>query len=135
MRRPPEVRLARNHHSWSDPDSGGFAAEDFWRKLARSARVAGREVVEKALWLYYAAQQPNVPRWAKLTIWGALAYFVLPVDAVPDVLPAVGFVDDLGVLTAALATVAAYVDEDVKEQSRQRLCAWFGPAPAASPRS
>ncbi len=135
MRRPPEVRFARNHHGWSDPDSGGLAAEDFWRKLARSARVAGREVVEKALWLYYAAQQPNVPRWAKLTIWGALAYFVLPVDAVPDVLPAVGFVDDLGVLTAALATVAAYVDEDVKEQSRQRLCAWFGPAPAASPRS
>lgn len=135
MRRPPEVRLARNHHSRSDPDSGGCAAEDFWRKLARSARVAGREVVEKALWLYYAAQQPDVPRWAKLTIWGALAYFVLPVDAVPDVLPAVGFVDDLGVLAAALATVAAYVDEDVKEQSRQRLCVWFGPAPAASPGS
>lgn len=131
MRRPPEIRLARNY----DQSSDGVSAGDFWRKLGQSARVAGRELVEKALWLYYAAERPDVPRWAKLTMWGALGYFVLPVDAVPDFLPAVGFVDDLGALAAALATVAAYVDEDVKQQARERLCVWFGPAPDAKERS
>jgi hypothetical protein len=44
-------------------------------------------------------------------------------------------VDDLGALAAALATVAAYVDEDVKQQARERLCVWFGPAPDAKERS
>ena len=131
MRRPPEIRLARNYDQSSDAVSAG----DFWRKLGQSARVAGRELVEKALWLYYAAERPDVPRWAKLTMWGALGYFVLPVDAVPDFLPAVGVVDDLGALAAALATVAAYVDEDVKQQARERLCVWFGPAPDAKERS
>ena len=73
-----------------------------------------------------AAQRPDVPRWAKLTIYAALAYFILPTDAIPDLLPAIGYADDLGALSAALLTVAAYVDEDVKQQARLRLQTWFG---------
>ena len=41
------------------------------RKLARYARAAGEEVVEKVLWLFYAAQSPATPRWAKTAIYGA----------------------------------------------------------------
>ena len=58
-------------------------------------------MIEKALWLYYAAQQPNTPVWAKTLIYGALAYFVLPFDAIPDVLLGLGFTDDMAVLLAA----------------------------------
>lgn len=128
MRRPPRITPADGFRAHHGNDPAAFSAAAFWRKLSRFASSAGRELVEKALWLYYAAERPDVPRWAKLTIWGALAYFVMPVDAIPDLLPGVGYVDDLGALGAALATVASYVDDDVKVRARARLSAWFGPS-------
>jgi uncharacterized membrane protein YkvA (DUF1232 family) len=70
-----------------------------------------------------------VPRWAKLTIYAALAYFVLPLDAIPDLIPGVGYVDDLGALGTALLTVASYVNDDVKQRARQRMTQWFGALP------
>jgi len=92
----------------------------------RFAKVAGAEVVERALQLYYAAQDPQTPAWAKAVIYGALGYFIFPVDAIPDAVPAVGFSDDLGVLVAALASVAMYITPAVKEQARVRIRDWFG---------
>ena len=83
----------------------------FWAKLRKHATTAGREVVEKALWLYYAARAPQTPAWARSVIYGALAYLVLPADAIPDALPAIGFSDDLVTLTAAVATVALFIDD------------------------
>lgn len=119
MRRAPVLKAARSRRA-------EFSDERLRDKLARHALDAGREVVEKVLWLYYAAQRPDVPRWAKLTMYAALAYFILPTDAVPDLLPGIGYADDLGALSAALLTVAAYVDEDVKRRASERLQTWFG---------
>ena len=127
MRRPPEL------HPATTSDANGpivFDSEGLWAKLAKVGRTAGQGVVERVLWLYYAAQRPDVPRWAKLTIYGALAYFVLPLDAVADFLPGIGFVDDLGALSAALLTVASYIDDDVKQRAQQKLAQWFGTLPA-----
>ena len=59
-------------------------------------------------------------------IYGALAYLVLPTDAIPDVLPAVGFTDDFTVIAAALATVSYYITPEIKEQARVKLVKWFG---------
>ena len=106
--------------------SNDFDDGSFWDKLKRFALKAGKEVIEKALWLYYAAQQPNTPAWAKTVIYGALAYFVLPVDAIPDAVPLAGFTDDLGALAAALGTVAIYVTDEVKRQAADRMREWFG---------
>ena len=103
-----------------------YSETRFWQKLTRYARDAGKEVVEKALWLFYAAQSPATPRWAKTAIYGALGYFIFPLDAIPDFAPLVGYTDDLGVLAAALATVSMYVTEDIKERSRQTVEKWFG---------
>ncbi|MDO4769716.1 MAG: YkvA family protein [Brachymonas sp.] len=83
-------------------------------------------MLHKALLLYYAAQNPRTPKWAKTAIYGALLYFVSPLDVLPDVLPGVGYTDDLWVLAAALATVSFYVDETVRSQAAQRLQAWLG---------
>ena len=105
-----------------------YSESSFHRKLARYARVAGREVVEKALWLFFAAQSPETPRWARTAIYGALGYFIFPLDAIPDFAPLVGYTDDLGVLAAALATVAMYVTDDIKQRSREQADRWFGPA-------
>lgn len=79
-----------------------------------------------ALQLFYALQDSNTPAWAKAVIIGALGYFISPIDAIPDIVPMVGYADDLGVLTAAIATVAAYITDDVKAKAAAQLKKWFG---------
>ena len=55
-----------------------YSGTDFWIKLKHSAKAAGYELVEKSLWLYYAARNHNTPPWAKAVVYSALAYFILP---------------------------------------------------------
>ncbi len=107
-------------------DKPEFKDEHLWAKLKGFALSAGKDVVEKALCLYYAAQQPGTPLWAKTVIYGALTYFISPIDAVPDITPVLGYSDDLGVLVSAVLTVAMYVTDDVKQQARDKLQTWFG---------
>ncbi|AOB29509.1 hypothetical protein AKI39_00690 [Bordetella sp. H567] len=103
-----------------------YSPPRFWRKLAHHARGAGRQAVEKALWLFYALQAPGTPKWAKRVIYGALGYFVFPLDVIPDLAPLAGYTDDLTVMAAALATVAVYITDDVKRQAEDKLRLWFG---------
>jgi uncharacterized membrane protein YkvA (DUF1232 family) len=98
----------------------------FQDKLLTYAKAAGRQVIEKALWLYYAAQNPATPKWARTVIYGALGYFIFPIDAIPDMIPVVGYADDLGVLLAAIATVSFYITDDIKTRAAQKLQHWFG---------
>ncbi|RNM19035.1 DUF1232 domain-containing protein, partial [Dickeya undicola] len=69
--------------------------------------------------------RPDTPIWAKTTIYASLAYFVLPIDAIPDAIPVVGYTDDLAVLATALATVSMYIDEKVKQLAAQKISDWF----------
>ena len=87
--------------------------------------------MEKALLLYYAAQQEKAPAWAKATIAAALGYFIVPLDAVADLTPAVGYADDLGVLVLALAAVATYINDEVRQQTAEKMRDWFGEEPPA----
>ncbi|MBI2276853.1 MAG: DUF1232 domain-containing protein [Dechloromonas sp.] len=103
-----------------------FSEQGFWDKLVGFARAAGKEVIEKALQLYYTLQQPATPGWAKAVIIGALGYFISPLDAIADVVPVVGFADDLGVLAMAISAVAMYITEDVKAKTAAKLVEWFG---------
>ena len=109
-----------------DEYSRHFTEESFWDKLRRHAKTAGKVVVQKALELFYAAQNPEAPAWAKSVIYSALGYFVLPADAIPDVLPAVGYADDVGALTAAVAVCVAYITPEVKARARRKWQDWFG---------
>jgi uncharacterized membrane protein YkvA (DUF1232 family) len=103
-----------------------FTEQGFWKKLKKYALVAGREVVEKALLLYYAMQEEKAPAWAKGTIAAALGYFIVPLDAIADLTPAVGYADDLGVLVLAIAAVSAYINDDVRARAAAKMQAWFG---------
>jgi uncharacterized membrane protein YkvA (DUF1232 family) len=114
------IAMDENEYSKSYSDSG------FWNKVANYAKAAGAEVIERALQLYYASQGPDTPAWAKTTIYAALGYFIFPIDAIPDAIPVVGYADDLGVLTAAIAAVAFYITPKVKEQAQQKMREWFG---------
>ena len=110
-----------------------FSDKAFWQKLAQYARTAGREVVEKSLCLYYAARRPETPGWAKAVIISVLAYFIAPIDAMPDFTPFVGFNDDLGAFAGALAMVSMYIDDEVKVKATATAERWFGRAEMADP--
>lgn len=103
-----------------------ISQQSLWDKLARYARQAGLGVCERALWLWYTAQSPNTPKWAKRTAYGALAYFILPVDAIPDMIPIAGFSDDFSALSAALGVIAIYVTPEIKDKASTTLKQWLG---------
>ena len=103
-----------------------YSETSFWKKVRKYAAKAGGKVIYNALLSYYALQSPDTPGWAKTVILGALGYFIAPIDIIPDVTPAVGFVDDLGVLIAAVATVAVCITPEMKSQAKRQLKDWFG---------
>ncbi len=103
-----------------------YSADGLKAKLGNYARAAGREVVEKAVLLSQVLRDPHTPMWAKTTVIGALGYFIAPIDAIPDLIPGVGYSDDLGVLLMALTAVAASVTPEMLARSRRVSARWFG---------
>ena len=91
----------------------------FWPKMGRvAARIP---FADQLVSVYYAARDPQTPMAAKGIMMGALAYFVLPVDAIPDVLLGIGFTDDAAVITALLATLGANVKRRHREAAERAL--------------
>jgi uncharacterized membrane protein YkvA (DUF1232 family) len=107
---------------------------DLLRKLGRVAtRVP---FAEDALSVYYCSLDRATPLRVRASILGALVYFVTPTDALPDLLPALGFTDDAAVLAATLQLVAAYVLPEHREAARRAVENLEGQgAPKASGRS
>ena len=103
-----------------------YSETSFWDKVKKFSLAAGREVVEKALILYYTLREPHTPAWAKTTIIAALGYFIFPADAIPDLTPVAGYADDLGVLVAAIATVVMHITPEAKRQAAEALKTLFG---------
>lgn len=103
-----------------------YSEQNLKAKLARFARVAGREIIEKVLILYHTLRAPTTPKWARAAIIGALGYFISPLDAVPDFIPGVGYTDDLAVIAAALVTVATHVTPEIRQKAREQVAKFFG---------
>lgn len=90
--------------------------------LARLKRVAKRiPFAEDLLAAWICARDPATPRRVRLTLLAALGYFVLPVDALPDIMPILGFTDDAAVIAAALAAVAGSITPEHREKARQAM--------------
>ena len=103
---------------WRVDEDGAFK-RNFWRKLKRvAARVP---FAEELLAAYYCAFDKETPLSVKTTLAAAIAYFVLPADAIPDVLPVIGFTDDAAVLAAAIKLVADNVRPAHRDAARNTL--------------
>lgn len=102
-----------------------YSEGSFRDKLQRSARKAGAKVVYAALLLWFLMKDKQVPVNVKLMIMAALGYFILPTDALPDVFPALGFTDDLGVLLLTLSRISGSLTPEIKEKASQKLRSWF----------
>lgn len=90
-----------------------------WATVRRAARAI--PFMEDVIAGWYCALDPATPRSVRLTLLAALAYFVAPIDAIPDLLPLIGFGDDAGVLLAALALVGRHITDDHREAARRAL--------------
>ena len=91
----------------------------FWIKFKRV--VAQLPFAEDLLAAYYCAFDRETPRHVQVTLLGALAYFILPFDFVPDMLPILGFTDDAAVLATAIRMVASNITPEHREAARAAL--------------
>lgn len=101
-------------------------ATEFWPKFKRFA--ARLPFAEDLLAAYFCAFDRDTPRHVQAALLGALAYFVLPFDAIPDMLPLVGFTDDAAVLATAMKLVAAHIKPEHHEAARRVLARAAGDA-------
>ena len=107
-----------------------YSDDSFWDKVSKVAQIAKsaiKEVLHKALILYFAAKDENTPAWATTVVFSALAYFIMPIDVIPDYLPVVGYSDDLSVLAGALVTIALHVKKEHRELADQKMDDLFPP--------
>jgi uncharacterized membrane protein YkvA (DUF1232 family) len=106
----PADRLAKDRDS---------VRRRFWSKLKRVA--ARLPFAEDLLAAYYCAFDKETPRHVQAALLGAVAYFILPFDFVPDMLPVLGFTDDAAVLATALRMVASHITDDHRQAARAAL--------------
>jgi uncharacterized membrane protein YkvA (DUF1232 family) len=91
----------------------------FWQKLRRHARRL--PFVDQLLAAYFCAIDPATPLAARAVLYGALAYFVLPFDVIPDWILGLGFTDDAAVLAAAVRSILPHMKESHRARARQAI--------------
>jgi len=106
----PADRLAQDRES---------VRRRFWLKLKRV--VAKLPFAEDLLAAYYCAFDKQTPRHVQAALLGAIAYFILPFDFVPDVLPVLGFTDDAAILATAIRMVASHITPEHRDAARSAL--------------
>ena len=93
--------------------------QGFWPKLARS--LSHIPFAEKLIAAYYCARDPATPFKVRATLFGALAYFVLPFDVIPDLALVLGFTDDMAVLATALAMIRKHITQEHLDRARETV--------------
>lgn len=117
----PAERLAQDHES---------VRKRFWIKLKRLA--VRLPFAEDLLAAYYCAFDRQTPRHVQAALLGAIAYFVLPFDFVPDMLPILGFTDDAAILATALRMVASHITPEHREAARAAMARGLDKGDAAA---
>ena len=102
-----------------------FTDIKFWEKMKEVAKKVGLKVTSYALILYYVLQKDEVPLKDKIIITGALGYFILPIDLIPDFIPIAGYTDDVAGMLFAIKKCMNYVDDEIKEKVSAKLVSWF----------
>jgi uncharacterized membrane protein YkvA (DUF1232 family) len=96
-----------------------YVRRGFWSKLRRVA--ASLPFAEDLLAAWYCAFDRDTPRHVQAALVGALAYFVMPFDIIPDMMPVLGFTDDAAVLATALKLVASHMRPEHRDAARAAI--------------
>ena len=99
-----------------------FSESNFFDKLTRVMRAAGEKVIYMALLLYYTMLSSQVSIKDKALIVCALGYFICPADLIPDILPIIGFTDDMAAFGIAYQTVKDNITPEIEERAKTAAC-------------
>lgn len=103
-----------------------YSEEKLLDKILKVAKKAGIKVIYAALLLYNALMSDHFPAKEKAIILGALGYFILPVDLIPDAIPLLGFTDDLLALVFAVRTVFKHITPEIESKAKATVRKLFG---------
>jgi uncharacterized membrane protein YkvA (DUF1232 family) len=100
--------------AWAPPDETRL-----WKKLLRVA--ASLAFVDDLVAAWYCALDRRTPGYVRAVIWGGIAYFLMPADAVPDWIALLGFADDASVIAGVIGTVGSHIRPEHRAAARARL--------------
>ena len=103
-----------------------YNESSFWNKILSMAKKAGLKLIYLALLLYYTLESRNVSKTDKAIIIGALGYFILPLDIIPDYIPFIGKTDDMTILIYAYNRVKSNINDHIREKAKNKLNSIFG---------
>ena len=103
-----------------------YSESSFWDKIKKFARKAGIKLIYLALLLFYTLQSGNLSLKDKAIIYGALGYFILPIDLIPDWIPVIGLSDDFGTLMYAYKRIKENITDEIREKAEIKLMEIFG---------
>ncbi len=93
--------------------------------LKRTLLRAGRAIAQPALECFELIMDNSTPPQVRISIIGALSYLIVPIDLIPDFIPASGFSDDLVALTAVISLWQHHITPEIKYRAKFKLDKWF----------
>ena len=103
-----------------------FSFSKLVEKIKNTAKKAGLRTIYMVLLLYYSLGSPELSILDKATIYGALGYFISPLDLIPDYIPVIGYLDDVSILGWALKKIYHNITDTTRKQAKTKLFDWFG---------
>lgn len=113
--------MAKNTNSQTS-----ISDKKLWRKLKKYSRSISKKTIYFVLLLFQVAKSSKVPKSSKMIVVGALSYLLLPIDMIPDFIPAVGLADDASVIAAAVYKIMIHIDDEMKGQAKKQIVRLFG---------
>lgn len=104
---------------------GKYSEKKLWKKISSVAKRAGTKVLYPVLILYYVLMDKNTPLTHKAIILGALGYFILPIDLLPDGIPYIGYTDDFTALMTCIKAVNDCITPVIRQKAEQALADWL----------
>lgn len=98
-----------------------FSESKLLRKLHRSAEKLGIKLLFYVFILYFLISDKDIPFKTRLVFMAALGYFILPMDLISDLLPGLGFTDDLAFILYAVSTGSEYITAEIKDKAKTRI--------------
>lgn len=94
-------------------------------KLGAVGKKIGSKVVFYVLVMAALISDTKIPLKVRLVFMAALGYLILPTDLIADMLPAIGFTDDIAFLSYAISNAREYITPEVKDKAKEKLGQWF----------